>query len=179
VRSSVEVRGFMLARLAFPFAVGACDILSGDVAIFQETGIFEPHILAHEFTHRKGYWKELHAQVLAYLSLAASPDPVLRQAARVERVYRDLRVLCDGQVPEFQRLVQGGGFRPEVRAALMKPRGASGAVGRRVDTAMRRVYDTRMRLTRQNGISDYDLGFTNFLYTFETSTAARQTPPAP
>jgi hypothetical protein len=34
-----------------------------------------------------------------------------------------------------------------------------------------------MRVTGQNGISDYDLGFTNFLYTFETSATARQTPP--
>ena len=43
---------------------------------------------------------------------------------------------------------------------------------------MRHVYDTRMRMTGQTGISDYDVGFTNFLYTFETSTTARQTPPA-
>jgi hypothetical protein len=42
---------------------------------------------------------------------------------------------------------------------------------------MRRVYDARMRVTGQRGISDYDLGFTNFLYTFETSAAARQAPP--
>jgi hypothetical protein len=42
---------------------------------------------------------------------------------------------------------------------------------------MRHVYDARMRLTGQNGISDYDLGFTNFLYTFETSRTARQRPP--
>jgi hypothetical protein len=32
VRTSAEVRGFALSRLAFPFALGACDILSGDVA---------------------------------------------------------------------------------------------------------------------------------------------------
>ena len=35
-----------------------------------------------------------------------------------------------------------------------------------------------MRLTGQNGVSDYDLGFTNFLYTFETSDTARQVPPS-
>ena len=45
------------------------------------------------------------------------------------------------------------------------------------DPERRGLYDRRMRLTRQNGISDYDLGFTNFLYTFETSATARQTPP--
>jgi hypothetical protein len=42
---------------------------------------------------------------------------------------------------------------------------------------MRRLYDERMRLTGQNGLSDYDVGFTNFLYTFELSSTARQEPP--
>jgi hypothetical protein len=42
---------------------------------------------------------------------------------------------------------------------------------------MRRLYDERMRLTGQNGLSDYDVGFTNFLYTFELSSTARQDPP--
>jgi hypothetical protein len=177
VRTSVEVRGFTLARLAFPFALGACDILSGDVAIFKDTGFFEPHVIAHEFAHRKGYWKELHAQALAYLSLAASGDPVLTQAGRFERVYRNLRVLSHGELAEYNRLVAQGKFRPELRKGLLWSRVPSGAVGRRVDLALRALYDTRMRLTRQNGISDYDLGFTNFLYTFETSATARRKPP--
>lgn len=178
VRTSVEVRSFMLARLVFPFALGACDILSGDVAIFKDTGLFEPHVIAHEFAHRKGYWKELHAQALAYLALAASGQPVLVQAARLERLYRHLRVLAHGDEAEFTRLVAQSPFRPELRKGLLESRvPPSGAVGRRVDRAMRGLYDRRMRLTRQNGISDYDLGFTNFLYTFETSAAARQAPP--
>jgi hypothetical protein len=42
---------------------------------------------------------------------------------------------------------------------------------------MRRLYDERMRLTGQNGLSDYDVGFTNFLYTFELSSTAQQEPP--
>jgi hypothetical protein len=171
VRTSVEVRGFTLAGLAFPFALGACDILSGDVAIFKDTGPLEPHVLAHEFSHRKGYWKELHAQVLAYLSLIASGEPELRQAARLERLYRHLRVLSGEQ-----RI--GAALRPELRKALGELRPPSTAVGRQLEAGMRQLYDTRMRLTGQTGISDYDLGFTNFLYTFETSTTARQTPPA-
>ena len=172
VRTSVEIRGFTLARLAFPFALGACDVLSGDVAIFADTGFFEPHIIAHEFCHRKGYWKELHAQALAYLALAGSGHPALRQAALLERVYRDLRVLSGDEVAEFDRLVAGGNFRPELRKSLLQSRPPS--AGGRMEAAMRRLYDTRMRLTGQNGISDYDLGLTNFLYTFETSNTARQ-----
>ena len=178
VRTSAEVRGFALSRLAFPFALGACDILSGDVAIFKDTGPLEPHVLAHEFSHRKGYWKELHAQALAYLSLVASGEPVLRQAARLERLYRQLHVLAGEQRGAFDRLAMGAALRPELRKALGELRPPSNVVGRQLGAGMRQLYDTRMRMTGQTGISDYDLGFTNFLYTFEISTTARQTPPA-
>jgi hypothetical protein len=178
VRTSAEVRGFALSRLAFPFALGACDMLSGDIAIFKDTGPLEPHVLAHEFSHRKGYWKELHAQALAYLSLVASGEPVLRQAARLERLYRQLHVLASEQRGAFDRLAMGAALRPELRKALGELRAPSSVVGRQLEAGMRQLYDTRMRMTGQAGISDYDLGFTNFLYTFEISTTARQTPPA-
>ncbi len=178
VGTSAEVRGFALSRLAFPFALGACDMLSGDIAIFKDTGPLEPHVLAHEFSHRKGYWKELHAQALAYLSLVASGEPVLRQAARLERLCRQLRVLAGEQRVAFDRLAMGAALRPELRKALGELRAPSSVVGRQLEAGMRQLYDTRMRMTGQAGISDYDLGFTNFLYTFEISTTARQTPPA-
>ena len=177
VRTSARVRGFALAKLAFPSALGACDALSGDVAIFKDTGPFEPHVLAHEFSHRKGYWKELHAQALAYLALVASGEPVLRQAARLERFYRHLAVLAGKQRGAFDRLAAAAALRPELGKALGELRPPATAVGRQLEGGMRQVYHTRMRLTGQTGISDYDLGFTNFLYTFETSTTARQTPP--
>jgi hypothetical protein len=179
VRTSAEVRGFSLARLAWPSALGVCDILSGDVAIFKDTGLFEPHVIAHEFSHRKGYWKELHAQVLAYLALTTSGNPVLRQAARCERVYRSLRVLADQDVSAFRGLVEGCGLRFELRRAMLEHRVAGGTGTSRMEIAMRRLYDKRMHLTGQNGISDYDVGFTSFLHTFEHSSAARQTPPEP
>ena len=177
VHTSVRVRDFTLARVAFPFAQGACDILSGDVAIFRDTGFFEPHVIAHEFAHRKGYWKELHAQALAYLCLAGSEDPALRQAARLERIYRQLRSIAGDDTGAFNRLAGRWRFRAEVQAALVEPRRPEGPVASRVDWAMRSLYDKRMRLTGQNGISDYDRGFTSFLYTFENSSTARQRPP--
>jgi hypothetical protein len=167
VQTSVEVRTFTLARLAFPFALGACDPLSGDVAIFKDTGLFEPHVIAHEFCHRKGYWKELHAQVLAYLALVSVGQPILRQSALVERLYRSLRVLSGDDDRAFNRLVLGSPLRHELRRALLAARTPSGLVA----GGMRSLYDWRMRLTGQNGISDYDLGFTNFLYTLETRPA--------
>ena len=178
VRTSAEVRGFAFVGLALPFALGVCDVLSGDVAILRDTGAFEAHIIAHEFSHRKGYWKELHAQALAYLSLIASGDPVLMQSALLERLHRHLRVLAGDDALAFNRLVTGTALRPELQKPLLELRPPSGPVARRIEASMRRIYDTRMRLTRQNGVSDYDLGFTNFLYTFETSATARQSPPS-
>jgi hypothetical protein len=178
VRTSAEVRGFALVGLAFPSALGACDILTGDVAIFKDTGLFEPHIIAHEFSHRKGYWKELDAQVLAYLALVGSGEPVLAQSALFERLHRNLRVLAGGDEAAFDRLAAGAGLRSELRETLRALRPPSSVIGRGLDAGMRRVYDARMRAFGQNGLSDYDLGFTNFLYTFETSATARQAPPA-
>ncbi len=176
VRTSAEVRGFALAGLAFPFALGACDMLSGDVAIFKDTGLLEPHIIAHEFSHRKGYWKELYAQVLAYLSLVSSGEPVLRQSALFERLHRNLRVLSGNDREAFDRLVMRADLRPELRQPLVVLRPPLNGMARQLEGGMRQVYDLRMRMTGQTGVSDYDLGFTNFLYTFETSTVARQTP---
>jgi len=178
VRTSAEVRSFAVVGLALPFALGACDVLTGDVAIFKDTGLLESHIIAHEFSHRKGYWNELHAQALAYLSLLASGEPVLMQSALFERLHRDLRALSGDDAAAFRRLVAHADLRPELSMALLELRPLSGPVARRLEAAMRRLYDTRMRLTGQNGIADYDLGFTNFLYSFETSAAARQVPPA-
>ncbi len=175
VETSSSVREMTLARLMMPFAIGSCDILSGDIAVFRSTGVFEPHILAHEFCHRKGYLKELEAQALAYLALEGSRDPQLRQAALAERVYRNLRVL-DGDDPErYGELLDAtpiSGTVLEDFRRLRPPDKRPNAF----TTAMRELYDSRMKLTGQNGLSDYDRGFTNFLYTYERGAANGQTP---
>jgi hypothetical protein len=180
VETSAEVRDFSIARLIFPFALGACDFLSGDVTIFRDVGVFEPHVIAHEFSHRKGYWKELEAQALAYLALTASGEPVLVQSALCERLHRDWRALVGYDRVAFRDRVTQSSLRPELQAQFLElERGSPpGSVDRQVERVMRRLYDERMRLTGQNGLSDYDVGFTNFLYTFELSSAARQKPPA-
>jgi hypothetical protein len=100
------------------------------------------------------------------------------QSALLERLHRHLRVLAGDDALAFNRLVTGTALRPELQKPLLELRPPSGPVARRIEASMRRIYDTRMRLTRQNGVSDYDLGFTNFLYTFETSATARQSPPS-
>jgi hypothetical protein len=177
VETSTEIRGFTFASLLFPFALGACDFLSGDIAIFKDTGVFEPHVVTHEFTHRKGYWKELEAQVLAYVVLASSGNPILEQSARAERLHRQLRALSADQPETYPALVRETKLRPELEAQFMALHPPTSPVAEKVAVVMKFIYEERMRLTGQNGIRDYDVGFTNFLYTFERSTTARQRPP--
>ncbi len=174
VHTSSAVRDFTLAKLVFPFAVGVCDVISGDVAVFQDTGVLAPHILGHEFTHRKGYWKELHAQVLSYLSLMASGDAVLVQGARTERLHRQLKVLTGEDGDRYHDLVDGLGMRDELDRALHALQPERGTYQGAVSTIMKRLYDERLKITGQNGISDYDVGFTNFLWTFRHSARARR-----
>ena len=175
VVTSTEIRNFGLPQVLFPFALGACDILSGDISIFHDTGVFEPHVLAHELSHRKGYYKELEAQVLAYLSLAGSGEPVLVQSALAERLHRHLRVLADEDDARFQALVEAASLRPELGEQFLRLRPGTGTLTRPIAAAMKALYEERMRLTGQNGLSDYDRGFTNLLYSYEENPPARRT----
>lgn len=174
VHTSSEVRDFTLARLIFPFAMGVCDIVSGDVALFRDGGIFEPHIICHEFVHRKGYWKELHAQVLSYMALMSSGDPVMVQSALGERLHRQLKALSGDDHQVYHDLVSSLALRPELADELHSLRPDPGVYESSVSVVMKRLYDERMKVTGQNGLSDYDVGFTNFLWTFSKSRHARQ-----
>lgn len=174
VHTSSQVRDFTLAKLVFPFAMGVCDVVSGDVALFRDTGIFEPHIICHEFVHRKGYWKELHAQALSYLTLMSSGDPVMVQAARAERLHRQLKVLAGDDHGRYHDMVDDLDLRDELSDQLHALRPDPGAYESSVSTVMKKLYDERLKLTGQNGLSDYDEGFTDFLWTFSGSDRARQ-----
>ena len=171
IETSAQVRDFMLAQIVFPFALGAADPLTGDVAIFRSTGVFEPHVIAHEFCHRKGYFKEVEAQILGYFALAEADEPVLAQSARCERLDRHLWVLADRDAAAYNELIADSGLREELRAAFElrhpAPDGPPGVFG----PLMKSAYDARMRLTGQNGLSDYDEGFTNFLLAVERNAA--------
>ncbi len=174
VETSDSIRSFMLVQLLFPFALGGCDFISGDVAIFKETGVFEPHLIAHEFTHRKGYFKELEAQALAYLSLTSCGDEILVQSAYCERLHRQFRVVArlDAGAGEagddrYHELIDRSKLRPELQWTFHALAPRLSPVARTLANAMRRLYDERMRLTGQNGLTDYDEGFTRFLYAVE------------
>jgi hypothetical protein len=174
VHTSSEIRDFTLARFVFPFAMGVCDVVSGDVALFRDTGIFEPHIICHEFVHRKGYWKELHAQALSYLALVSSGEPILVQAAVAERLHRQLKALAGEDHRAYHDMVDDLKLRVELDEALHALRPDPGMYESSVSLVMKKLYDERLKMTGQNGLSDYDVGFTNFLWTFERSQEARQ-----
>lgn len=179
VETSTRVRDNMLMQWVFPFALGGADILSSDIAIFRDVGYFEPHVIAHEFCHRKGYYKELEAQALAYLALASSGEPSLVQSAQCERLNRNLRVIAGDDAEEYVDQVERLGLRAELKEAFLALRPPLRAVDEPIAAVMKRIYEERMKLTGQTGLSDYDEGFLDFLYTFETSDRARQTPRHP
>ncbi|WP_419165199.1 DUF3810 family protein [Candidatus Palauibacter sp.] len=167
LETSAQVRDFMLAQIVFPFALGAADPLTGDVAIFRSTGVFEPHVIAHEFCHRKGYLKEVEAQILGYLALADSGEPVLEQSAFCERLDRQLWVLADRDAAAYNEMLVDAGLREELRAAFELRHPNEGGLAGVVGPIMKNAYDARMKFTGQNGLSDYDEGFTNFLLAIE------------
>jgi hypothetical protein len=176
VLTSDEVREFTLSRALFPFAMGVCDFISGDVAVFQDAGILEPHILGHEFSHRKGWFKELHAQVLSYLALVSSGDEVLVQAALAERLHRQLKTLAGENHDLYHDLLDGLELRPELDRVFRALRPPPTAYQSTVSMVMRSLYDQRLKLTGQNGLSDYDRGFTDFLWTFSRASGVGQDP---
>lgn len=171
LETSAQVREFMLAQIVFPFALGAADPLTGDVAIFRSTGVFEPHVIAHEFCHRKGYLKEVEAQILGYLALAGSDEPVLAQSAHCERLERLLWVLAERDAAAYNDLLADSGLREELREAFELRHPVSDAGPGFLGPMMKSAYDARMRLTGQNGLSDYDEGFTNFLLALDREPA--------
>jgi uncharacterized protein DUF3810 len=167
VETSSEFRTFSISKLVFPFALGACDILSGDVTLFREAGIFEPHIICHEFCHRKGYIKELEAQALAYLSLMRSDNDQLKQSAVAERLHRNLRVLADGDLSRYHEMVDELEMEESLAKEFHEIRPEPSAYEKGVWAVMKPIYEERMKMTGQNGLSDYDKGFTDFIFSQE------------
>ncbi len=178
VVTSTEVRGFSLAAIFFPFALGAADPVSGDVAILRDTGPFEPHVLAHEFAHRKGYLKELHAQLLAYVAMTASGDAELVQSSLCDRLLRQLSTLAGDDAHALHARIRDSGLRPELLRWFLRLRPEPGAVEHAVGKSLRTFYDMRMKITGQNGIEDYDRNFTAVLWAMERGAGRRGLPDA-
>ena len=89
-------------------------------------------------------------------------------------VHRQLKALAGEDHAAYHARVDGLGLREELAEEMHSLRPAAGAYEGAVAAVMKRMYDERLKLTGQNGLSDYDVGFTNFLWTFTRSTRARQ-----
>src|SRR5687768_9392298 len=100
-----------------------------------------------------------------------------RRSRIFRRLHRDLRALAEDDEAAYLESLSSLGLRSELEQEFKQFRPAIEPWVQPISDAMRAIYDARMRVTGQNGLSDYDVGFTNFLYTFETSTSARQKPP--
>ncbi|MBU1204917.1 MAG: DUF3810 family protein [Nanoarchaeota archaeon] len=174
VHTSDNVRNFGIAKLIFPFGEGGYNPLDGEICRFGDRGVFEPHRIAHEFAHRKGYLMELEAQMLAYLSLINSYDKELIQSAYCERLFSDMLVTADFNDDKFKETIETSALRGELKQDFQKRTGKSGLYEKVVSFIMMPLYDLRMKLTGQNGIEDYSLGFTNFLYTIENTNKRKK-----
>lgn len=113
----------------------------------------------------------IHSQAtyspIALTDLALAAPIVSRVMARCDAPGRVLRAAALGVY--VGSAVIDWFARPSVRIDFL---------GRSIETVPKTIHDERMRLTGQNGLPGYDQGFTNLLYTFETSDQARQRPPA-
>jgi len=166
VITSTKIREWGIAKFIMPGALGACDVLSGEVYVFKNMDVFEPHVIAHEFAHRKGYLKELDAQVLAYLSHVESKDPILVQSANCERLSRNIAAWKKDR-NERRDFIENSKIRDEIKKYCISRKGGAKPTPEeeRLIKMFEDMYDHRMKVTGQNGISDYDEGFTSFLYT--------------
>jgi hypothetical protein len=95
------------------------------------------------------------------------------QSALSERLHRHLKVLAERR-EEYHEMVDGLGLREELAKEMRALKPEIGAYEGAVGAVMKRIYEERLKLTGQNGISDYDEGFTNFLWTFSHSSTALQ-----
>ena len=173
VHTSDRVRNFGISKLIFPFAKGAHNPLDGEVFIFENLGVFEPHVITHEFAHKKGYTKELEAQALAYLTLINSRDQELTQSAYCERLFNDMIVTADFDIDKCNEDIETSALRSELKQDFKKRTRKSGLYEKVMSFIIKPLYDLRMKITGQNGLKDYSLGFTNFLYTIEDTTGEK------
>lgn len=162
VYTSDKVRTSTIMRVFAPRALGAYLFIGQEVYLLRNYGIFNPHIVAHELSHRKGYRKELDAQILAYITLNNSDDLYFRQSANAERLVRQINV-CKN-FPETEKDVERvySLLRTEFKNAYDKLK-KCGIIENLWGKALYPPRWAYMKLTKQDK-TDYSRAFTNFLY---------------
>ena len=92
-------------------------------------------------------------------------------------VLRALQESAPGEVLHYQVVmgVDSGKIGVEIPKSEVPTKQTGGGIIPDEDATglSMKLYDQRMKLTGQNGVTDYDEGFTNFLWTFCRSKTAR------
>jgi len=153
----------LIGKVFYPFALGITNPMDGDITVPGGLGVMEAGTIAHETAHRKGYMKEMEAQVIAYLALSTSGDKELVQSANCDRLLYQMRSMASKRRVRIKN-IQNSGLRDEIKRDFLKccRRGPYAALMR---TAITPIYVLRMKLSGQKNMDDYSKGFTNFLYT--------------
>ncbi|MBM3200003.1 DUF3810 domain-containing protein [Candidatus Woesearchaeota archaeon] len=95
LKTSDKIKNSYLMKYLMPHALGRCDVISSDITMFQKIPYISFSILAHELAHRKRYFKENNAEVLAHLAGFATRDPVFIQSSKVSRLRRECQTLFE------------------------------------------------------------------------------------
>jgi hypothetical protein len=174
--TSDRIRGFGVLKILYPFALAGNFILGSEVYLFNsQSGVLNPFIIGHEFAHRKNRFKELDAQVWAYLSLLYSNDPILVQGAKAGRLRSQLLSVASivdkdknraqAEETKAEAITAYRGLRPELKTDF--DRSLIFPLYKRVLAGMVfPIYGLYLLLTKQRP-SDYNSGFTNFLHALE------------
>jgi hypothetical protein len=144
--------------------IGITNIIDRDITLFKVNKHFSPFVSAHEFCHRIGYFRELDANVIAYQALIESGNPVLRQSARLMRLDYTLDLLMKDSEDTKSDIARKYGLREEFYQDLEfydDNRTGLAKIGYKTFIS---AYGLMMKLTNQNGIAGYSLGFINYLH---------------
>ncbi|MBU4501576.1 MAG: DUF3810 family protein [Nanoarchaeota archaeon] len=94
-KTSSKVRNSKVMKYIFPHALGGCNLLSREIDFFGQMPYMSFSISAHELAHRKSYFKENDAEVLAHLAGFMTRDPVFIQSARYSRLRRECQTIFE------------------------------------------------------------------------------------
>lgn len=164
--------GFNLAGIAFASLGIKWD--DGEITVYPFGGnLLLPQTIAHEQAHRIGYNQELDAQLLSYYALAESQDPLLMQSAKLARLLSHFVVLSEKEQVNIIDVANKYNLRPEFIDDLFQhfPKKSNFlyTIAFKLGEFSRKAMDKKLSEEGQNGISIYDLGFTNALYLRENN----------
>jgi hypothetical protein len=160
ISTSSFVKSFSLLSLIFPQCVGGSSSITGEVTCRNGLGVLEPAAMGHELVHRKGYLKELEANIISYFYLVSSGDPSLVQSGESVRLLTNL-CLSEGK---YRDKLEKSGLRGELKREFLRIAPPLKIYQRLAGKAFEKFYGVKMRLTGQRGLDDYSTYFTDYLH---------------